>query len=168
MIKQYIKGRVAIFVDAANVLYAQRTLGWQIDYRRLLEYFRRECTVNGIYYYTGKINASEKQNGFLAKLALYGYSVLSKEVKFIRLENGKLLPKGNLDIELALDAYRFHENYETLILCSGDSDFAYLLDLLKAKGKWVLVMSTRGHISKELLDRAKYIDFRKLKGEIKR
>jgi len=50
---------------------------------------------------------------------------------------------------------------------SGDSDFASLLDELKERRKWVIVMSTRGHISKELLDRAKYLDLRKLKGEIR-
>ncbi len=49
---------------------------------------------------------------------------------------------------------------------SGDSDFASLVDELKARNKWAIVVSTRGHISKELLDRAKYIDLRKLKNEI--
>jgi len=87
-------------------------------------------------------------------------------VKFIKIDGGKLLPKGNLDVELALDAFRLADDYDTLLLFSGDSDFGYLLDLLKHKGKKVLVVSTRGHISKELLERAKYIDLRKLKEEI--
>jgi len=67
---------------------------------------------------------------------------------------------------LALDAYRLKGSYNTLILFSGDSDFAYLIDLLKKDGKKIFVFSTRGHISKELLIRSKYIDLRKLKEEI--
>lgn len=168
MIGKYVKGNVAVFIDASNVLYVQKTLGWRLDYQRFVEYLHKECQVSGFYYYTGKIASSGKQNGFLAKLLEYGYKVISKEVKFIKLADGTMLPKGNLDIELALDAYRLSDSYETLILCSGDSDFAYLLDLLKERGKRVLVMSTRGHISKELLERAKYIDFHKLRGEISR
>jgi len=81
----------------------------------------------------------------------------------IRVGKDKFVPKGNLDIELALDAYRLSDTYDCLLLFSGDSDFAYLIDLLKEKEKRVIVFSTRGHISRELLERAKYIDLRKLR-----
>ena len=92
--------------------------------------------------------------------------VAGKAVKFIKISADKKIPKGNLDVELALDAFRLADNYQTLILCSGDSDFAYLIDLLKAKGKRVIVVSTRGHVARELLERAKYFDLRKLKNYI--
>ncbi len=58
------------------------------------------------------------------------------------------------------------EKYDTAVLLSGDSDFAVPIDRIKKVGKRIIVMSTRGHIAKELLERAKYIDLRKLKGEI--
>jgi len=166
MLKKYTKGKVAVFIDAANILYSQQTLGWRIDYQKLRDYLQSQAKILGIFYYTGKVGALEKQIKFIKKLERLGLSVVSKEVKFIKIDGGKLLPKGNLDVELALDAFRLADDYDTLLLFSGDSDFGYLLDLLKHKGKKVLVVSTRGHISKELLERAKYIDLRKLKEEI--
>ena len=89
--------------------------------------------------------------------------VKSKEVKVIKTREGILVRKGNLDIELALDAYISAKNYDTLVLFSGDSDFAYLVDLLKEIGKKVIVVSAKGHISQELIDRAKYIKLNKLR-----
>lgn len=152
-----------VFIDAANIFYSQRTLGWRIDYVKLSSYLHGECSVIDIRYYTGKVGAFEKQLRFIRKLERLGYTVTAKEVKLIRARNGIFIPKGNLDVELALDAYMSRESYETLLLFSGDSDFAYLLDVLKRKKKQVIVVSTRGHISKELLERAKYIDLKKLR-----
>lgn len=163
MLKQFLHGKVYVFIDAANILYSQQTLKWRVDYKRLTDYIKNENGNAKFYYYTGKVGSSEKQEAFLKKLARLGYNVVAKEVKIIRLPGNNSLPKGNLDVELALDAYRLLDNYDTLLLCSGDSDFAYLLDLVKQKGKKVIVLSTRGHVSKELLDRAKYIDLRKLR-----
>ena len=164
--RQFIKGRAAVFIDAANILYSQQTLGWRIDYQRLRDYLKSQAKISGIFYYTGKVGAFEKQIKFIKKLEQLEFSVVSKEVKFIKIDGGRLLPKGNLDVELAIDAFRLADDYDTLLLFSGDSDFGYLLDVLKKKGKRVLVISTRGHISKELLERAKYIDLRKLKEKI--
>jgi len=162
MIGKFITGKTAVFIDAANIFYSQKTLGWRFDYTKFLLYLKKECDVVVARYYTGKVGALEKQNAFLKKLELAGFGVLSKEVKFIKVGHD-LIPKGNLDIELALDAYRMSDKYDTLLLCSGDSDFSYLLDLLKGEGKRVIVLSTRGHISRELLERAKYIDISKLR-----
>jgi len=40
MIKKFIKGRAAVFIDAENILYSQQTLGWRIDYQRLRDYLK--------------------------------------------------------------------------------------------------------------------------------
>jgi len=157
MLSKFIKGRTAVFIDAANIFYSEQTLGWRIDYERLADYLRKELSLTGLYYYTGIIEKNEKQRAFLHKLESFGYAVTAKEVKFIRLHSGSFTSKGSLDVELALDAYMRHDQYDSLVLFSGDSDFAYLLDVLKKKGKRVVVVSTRGHISKELISRAKYL-----------
>lgn len=164
--KKHIKGKTAVFIDAANILYSQKTLGWKIDFLKLKKLFKKQTNLIGLFYFTGIVDKNQKQEGFLEKLRTYGYLVISKEVKFIKGEKNKTIAKGNLDVELALDAYRLRRKYKTLILFSGDSDFAYLINLLKKEGKKVIVFSTRGHISKELLIRAKYIDIRKLRKEI--
>lgn len=84
----------------------------------------------------------------------------------IRVSPNTYERKGDLDAELIIDALKNASGFDTCVLMSGDSDFAPLLDELKRQHKRVIVMSTRGHISKELLDRAKYIDLRKLKSEL--
>lgn len=157
-----------MFIDAANMFYSERTLRWNIDYEKLVEYLKREVSMTGFHYYTGIIEKREKQRKFLEKLESFGFTVTAKEVKFIRLQGGEYAAKGSLDIELALDAYIQRDTYDTFLLFSGDSDFSYLLDLLKKEGKKVLVVSTRGHISKELIVRAKYIALPKLKTFIER
>ena len=72
----------------------------------------------------------------------------------------------NLDIELAFEMVDTKEKYDTAVLMSGDSDFSMPIDRIKSAGKRIIVISTRGHISKELLERAKYVDLRKIKHEI--
>ena len=157
------KGRTMLFIDAANMLYSQKDLGWFVDYQKLKNYFETNSELIDVYYYTGKVGTLEKQVSFLNKLSGIGYIVKAKEVKMIKLGGGKFLPKGNLDVELALDAYILNDKYDTIVLFSGDSDFNYLLDLLKEKSKEVLIVSTRGHVSKELLDAGKYVDLNKLR-----
>ena len=134
-----------------------------MDYAKLKEYFEQECDLQAIYFYTGRVGENNKQNSFLKKLERFGYIVKAKEVKRIKVSKSTYEWKGNLDVELTIDVLGSINNFDTLILMSGDSDFAPLLDAVKAQHKRVLVMSTKGHVSKELLDRAKYINVKKLK-----
>jgi uncharacterized LabA/DUF88 family protein len=166
MIKQFVKGKVAVFIDAANIFYSQRTLGWRVDYTKLKAYFMRETELMAIYLYTGKVGTNESQERFIAKITQLGYIVRAKEVKRIKVATDTFEWKGNLDAELIIDTLKTIHTYDTYILMSGDSDFAPLLDELKSQGKWVIVMSSKHHISRELIERAKYINLRKLKDEI--
>lgn len=162
MLKQYdIQGRTAVFIDAANILYSQKTLGWRVDYKKLKAYLEYETQLISIHFYSGKVGVDEKQTRFLKKLEQYGFVVSAKEVKKIRIAHNKYEWKGNLDVELALDAYRSKEDFDVCLLFSGDSDFAYLLDLLKQAGKRVFVISTKHHIARELIERAKYVNLKK-------
>ncbi len=166
MIKEFIAGRVYVFIDAANILYSQQSLGWRVDYKKLKEYFATECQLGAIYFFTGRVGDNQKQNSFLKKLANLGYQVKAKEVKRIKISENNYEWKGNLDVELTIGVLANLANFDTLILMSGDSDFASLLDEVKIHKKRVIVMSTKGHIAKELLERAKYINLKKLKGII--
>lgn len=166
MIGQFIKGRVYVFIDAANILYSQQTLRWRVDYKKLKEYFEKECDLRAIYFYTGRVGENHKQNSFIRKLEQLGYIVKAKEVKRIKVSKSSYEWKGNLDVELTIDVLGNINNFDTIILMSGDSDFAPLLDKVKAQHKRTLVISTKGHIAKELLDRAKYINLKKLKNYI--
>ncbi len=167
MLSKYIKGKVSVFIDAENLFYSQRALGWRISYEKLMEYFKRECgEKTRCFIYKGVDESNTGQKKFLDMLDISGYILRTKVVKIIKNPEGKSKWKGNLDIELALEMIELKDRYDTAVLMSGDSDFAVVLDKLKQVSKNVIVMSTRGRVAKELLERAKYIDLRKLKSQI--
>ena len=166
MISKFVTGRVFVFIDAANILYSQQTLGWRVDYLKLKAYFETECNVRGIYFYTGRVGANNKQHNFLSRLESLGYVVKAKEVKRIQIGKDAYEWKGNLDVELTIDVLKNIPQFDTLVLMSGDSDFAALLDTVKEARRRVIVMSTKGHVSRELLERAKYVNLKKLRDEI--
>lgn len=156
-----------MFIDAANTFYAQHTLGWKISYEKMMKYFKEECGEDvKCFIYAAYDENKQSEQKFLDMLDINGYILRTKAIKKIRLSADKNKHKGNLDIELAFEMVEFSDNYDTAILMSGDSDFSVPIDRIKKKGKRIIVMSTRGRISRELLERAKYIDLRKLKDKI--
>jgi len=166
MIGKFVKGRVYVFIDIANIFYSQRTLKWQISYEKLMRYFKKECDLGKCFVYTGVFPRDHSQGRFLKMLEYCGYILRTKPVKKIKTRNGHTEWKADFDVEISFEMDDLASEYDTAVLLSGDSDLAYTLRRLKKKGKRVIVMSTRGHISLELLKEAKYIDLRKLKKEI--
>ncbi len=168
MIKAFVKGKVAAYIDASNMFYSQRTLKWNIDYRKLIDYLKNECDLVKITIYFGKKPNDLKQEKFLKKLASFGYEVKTRDVKYIKSKDGSSKMKGNLDAEMILDMVVRKDTYDTILLFSGDSDFGVILDHLKSQKKRVLVASVKGHVAKELLEKAKYINLKHLKNELAR
>lgn len=167
MIGKFIKGKVYVFIDGANTFYAQRTLGWRISYEKLMRYFKKECgeDVRCFIYLAYDENKRSEQK-FLDMLDINGYILRTKALKKIFLKEGQNKHKGSLDIELALEMVELADKYDTAILVSGDSDFGPPIDRIKKEGKRIIVMSTKGHISRELIEKAKYVNLKKLKNEI--
>jgi len=133
-----------------------------------MAYLKKECGDEmRCFIYKGVDKFNTGQRKFLDMLEINGYILRTKVVKRIKdRRSGKEEWKGNLDMELAFEMDDTKEKYDTAVLLSGDSDFVVPIDRIKKVGKWILVISTRGHISKELLERAKFVDLRKLKAEI--
>ncbi len=146
-------GRAAVFIDGANLFFTQRHLGWQIDFSRLMAFFiSAYASVQANYYVPASEPVSEENAAFTRVLTAHGYRITSKPVKrIVNKETGVIVMKGNLDVELVVDALSAVDQYDTFILFSGDSDFLPLLRALKAKGKEVLVYSTQGLSARELL-----------------
>lgn len=169
MIDKFVKGKTAVFIDSANIYFSQKTMKWRIDFKKLLNYFRENTELFRIAFY-GAINPeNEKERKFHDFLEIIGYVVKHKEIKFIKDAADNIYGghrKGNIDVDLAIDAVHFRDDYDTFILLSGDSDFESLIKYLKAFKKHCIVMSAKGHISIELLKQAKFIDFKKLRKEI--
>lgn len=166
MIKQFIKGRVYVFIDAANIFYSQRTLKWKISYEKLKKYFEKECNVGKIFIYTANDPKRLNQEKFIRMLKSNGFLVRTKPVKQIRIADGVYEWKGDFDVELTMDMLDCLDQYDSAVLMSGDSDFAPVIDRIKKHNKLIVVMSVKGHISKELLERAKYVNLKKLRNEI--
>ena len=169
MINKFIKSRVYVFIDAENVFYSQRTLKWRVSYEKVMKYFKEECGEDAkLFVYTGRNEANLSEVRFLDMLSAKGFIVRTRVVKKIKSKDGRLEWKNNLDMELAFEMDDTRDKYDTAVLISGDSDFSVVIDRIKKVGKRIIVMSTRGHISKELLERAKYVDLKKLKEVIQK
>jgi len=166
MLKPLVDGVVYVFVDAANIFYCQKTLGWRISYKKLMDYLKEECDLGQCFVYTGVKKSHDRQENFLNKLKECQYIVETKPLKRIFEKDRGTKLKANLDVELAFDMDDLSIKYDTAVLLSGDSDFVYPIKRIKRKNKRVIVMSTKGHIARELLKEAKYIDLKKLKSKL--
>lgn len=169
MISKYVKGRVYVFIDAANIFYTQRTLGWRISYEKLKQYFKDECRrdLNKIFVYTATDSGRPQQKKFLDMLNTNGFIVKTKEVKRIRVAKGVYEWKGDFDVELTMDVMDNIKEFDTAVLLSGDSDFAPIVERMKENEKRVIVMSAKGHISRELITLSdKYINLKKLRDRV--
>src|SRR3990167_8462072 len=97
MIGEFVKGKVYVFIDAANIFYSQRTLKWRISYERLKQYLEGECDVQKIFIYTATDAGRPNQNKFIQMLEKNGFTVRTKPVKQIRISNGVYQWKGDFD-----------------------------------------------------------------------
>lgn len=168
MIEKFIKGKVYVFIDASNIYHSFKKLGWKIDFTKLKEYFKKNTDLGNIYFYTAYDPEHIKQRKFLDFLEIIGYIVRTKKVKFIKdatFEEGGF-HKGNLDVELSIDAVHNRNEFQSFVLFSGDSDFEALLKYMKTYKKNCIVVSTKDHVSIELLKQAKFIEIKKLRKEI--
>ena len=148
-------GRVAVSIDAANVIYSLRDLGWRIDYKKLKRFFETKADLASIYFYAAYFDGDAGRQNLLEMLSRKGFIVRSKVVKVIRTKTG-VLHKANCDVELTMDAMTVYRDFDTAVLMSGDSDFVPLVRFLQSHRKQVVVVSTRGHVARELIEAANY------------
>ncbi len=165
MFQTLTRGKTMVFIDAGNMYHAQRRLGWRINFKKLKELLQQETEMVKIYYYTAYDPNNINQKKFVDFLEIVGYHVKKKPIKFIKdiTTNGLGHHKGNLDIELTIDAIDNLPYYHSAILFSGDSDFEPLIKYLKSFHKQCLTVSTKGQVAIELIRQTKFIDIKKYK-----
>lgn len=136
--------RVALFIDGANLYATGKALGFDIDYKRLLTQFQTESYLLRAYYYTALAEDQEYSSirPLIDWLAYNGYSVVTKAAKEFFDAAGRRKVKGNMDIELAVDAMEIAEKVDHIVLFSGDGDFRSLVEAVQRKGVKVTVVST--------------------------
>ena len=137
MIKLPIKfsenDKVGIFIDEANIFYAQKELGWKIDWKKFADLLRQNFNLKILRYYLGMpLSGEQKIRNLKIKKILesFGYAVISKPLKKIYLDGKKkkFRYKCNFDVEIALDVASFIKNLDMVIIVSNDSDFLALRD----------------------------------------
>ena len=168
-LNNYLKGKILVVIDAANLESSVKSLKFWIDYTKLKNLFDHKKLVEIRDYCVH--HGTKNQNQFFTFLKKHDYKLITKPLKIIKAPEIKTgdIRKANFDVEIAVDVMEMIKKFETLVLFSGDSDFDYLIKHLRAKGKRVIVISTKYHVSKELVESSnKYIDIKKLKKFIER
>ena len=140
----YKEERCALFIDGANLYAAARGLGFDIDYRRLLEVFAQRGRLIRAFYYTALVEDQEYSpiRPLVDWLDYNGYSMVTKPTKEYTDAFGRRKIKGNMDIELAIDVLEMAEKVDHIIIFSGDGDFRRLVEACQRKGVRVSVVST--------------------------
>jgi len=160
------------FIDASNLFYGgEKSLGWKIDYQKLIKYIKKKYLVKKVFYYGGVeldgfpysildkkpidliklIKYLKGKNDdniksiarikFYLKLAEFGYLLQLKPVKIFHEPGGKISKKANCDVDMTFDLMRYIKEYSDVLILSGDGDFAIVLKYLMELGKKVTVLA---------------------------
>ncbi len=168
-LKKLARGKVAVFIDAANLELSAKDRGWKVDYRKLYKWLKDADKLKYLGFFTVRFD-NKSHDAFLTLLKKTGYKLVTKPLKIIK-NKSKIghTRKANFDVEIAVETMKQINSFDTLILFSGDSDFDCLLKELKRENKKIIIVSTKYHISRELIKRAdNYIDLRKIRKLIER
>ena len=140
----YAQEKIGLFIDGPNLYAAARALGFDIDYKNLLELFSSKGHLVHAYYYTALMEEQEYLpiRPLVDWLDYNGYTMVTKPTKEFTDSMGRRKIKGNMDMELAIDVLEMAEHLDHVILFSGDGDFRRLVDAVQRRGVRVTVVST--------------------------
>ena len=140
----YQNERIALFIDGANLYATAKSHGFDIDYKRLLALFRQKGQLVRALYYTALAEDQEYSSirPLTDCLDYNGSTMVTKPTKEFTDASGRRKVKGNMDIELTVDAMELAPKLDHVVLFSGDGDFRSLVAALQAKGLRVSVVST--------------------------
>ena len=136
--------RIALFIDGANLYATAKSVGFDIDYRRLLREYQSKGRLVRAFYYTALVEDQEYSSirPLIDWLDYNGFAVVTKAAKEFVDHTGRRKIKGNMDIELAVDAMEMASHLDHMVLFSGDGDFRSLVEAVQRKGVRVTVVST--------------------------
>lgn len=140
----YPNEKTAIFIDGANLYAAARALGFDIDYRLLLEEFSKRGQLLRAFYYTILVEDQDYSpiRPLVDWLDYNGFKMVTKTMRDYSDQNSRRKFRGSMDIELAIDMLEIAPSVDHVILFSGDGDFTRLIDTVQRKGVRASVVST--------------------------
>jgi uncharacterized LabA/DUF88 family protein len=135
--------KIALFIDGSNLHATAKALGFDIDYKRLLQEFQSRGALVRAFYYTAIIEDLECSiRPLIDWLDYNGFTVVTKATKEFFDASGRRKVKGNMDIELAVDAMELAGHVDQIVLFSGDGDFRSLVEAVQRRGVYVTVVSS--------------------------
>ncbi len=136
--------RIALFIDGSNLYAATRTLGFDIDYKKLLREFGSRGRLVRAFYFTALLEDQEYSSirPLVDWLDYNGFAVVTRPAREFVDSAGRRRVKGNMDIDLAVRAMEMADHLDHIVLFSGDGDFRSLVEALQRKGLRVSVVST--------------------------
>ena len=140
----YKDERLALFIDGSNLYAAAKSLGFDIDYKLLRQEFLRRGKLLRAFYYTALLENDDYSpiRPLVDWLHYNGFTMRTKPAKEYTDSQGRRKVKGNMDIELTIDAMEMAPHVDHIVLFSGDGDFRRLVESLQRKGVRVSVVST--------------------------
>lgn len=140
----YPTDRIALFIDGANLYSAARSLNADMDFKKLIEFFRSNGVLVRAYYYTAIVEGEEYSpiRPLVDWLDYNGFTMVTKPVKRYTDASGHTRTKGNMDVEIAVDMLSMAPHIDHAVLFSGDGDFRYLVEAVQNRGVRVSVVST--------------------------
>ena len=140
----YKDERLALFIDGSNLYAAAKSLGFDIDYKLLRTEFMRRGKLLRAFYYTALLDNEEYSpiRPLVDWLNYNGFTMITKAAKEFTDSQGRRKVKGNMDIELTVNAMELAPHVDHIVLFSGDGDFRPLVESLQRQGVRVSVVST--------------------------
>lgn len=140
----YPDERIGLFIDGANVFSTTKSLDFDIDFKRLLDEFRKRGRLLRANYYTALLEHEDYNplKPLVDWLDYNGFSVVSKRAKEFTDDQGRRRIKGDMDIELAIDMIEAADYLDHIILFSGDGDFCRAIKAVQNRGTRVSVVSS--------------------------
>jgi len=152
-----------VFIDSSNLWAAQKSKGKFFDYPKLVQYIQNKFNPKTlkIFYYaaypaegTRSYSLDNKHKFFTFLKKGLNFTVRKKELKRIKIAHDDLgesiKEKGDMDVEITIDAIHYKDKYGTAIFFSGDSDFLALISYLRRSSKKIYVFSSKNNVSEEL------------------
>jgi uncharacterized LabA/DUF88 family protein len=168
--------RRVLAVDGHSMFYAQQKVGWFFDPRHLLELAGEgpELELTSAFWYAGLKDPSD-QRPFRDALTSLGYTVRTRPLRELGGNSGsgdgdqRQYTRANLDVEIAIDLLTVAHRTDQIWLLSGSRDLDRLLEVLRARGLQIVVISTEGMVARELRNAAdRFVDLASLRPRLER
>lgn len=120
--------KVGVFCDDSNLYHSYKKYEWRIDFKKFRSFLKKHANLQFINYYVAvpdKSDASYKGTmNFLKSIEPY-VNIEAKDLKYIQI-GGRVIKKGDVDVEIVLDVVRNLDDLDMVIVVSGDSDYLEL------------------------------------------